>query len=179
MKNAALQKRLASEVLDFIGQRKTLQLATLGEDGVPYASYAPFAVANDQLYIVLSDIAVHGLNLLSHPKASVLIIEDEDSAEEYFARIRVNYQVCATQLNTASSAGGIALNHLEERFGERPRHLSELADFRLFSLSPIQGRYVKGFGRAYTLSGGTLAGENIEHLREGHRPRVAATVSAR
>ncbi|MFT4768617.1 MAG: putative heme iron utilization protein [Glaciecola sp.] len=176
MKNTALQTRLANEVLGFIKQRKTLQLATLGEDGAPHASYAPFAVANDRLYIVLSDIAVHGLNLLNNPKASILIIEDEDSAEEYFARIRVNYQVSATQLATDSPAGDTALSHLEKRFGERPRRLSELADFRLFSLSPIQGRYVKGFGRAYTLSGGTLGGEEIVHLREGHRPRVAATV---
>ncbi|EAQ98886.1 pyridoxamine 5'-phosphate oxidase family protein [Congregibacter litoralis] len=175
MKNTALQSRLAEEVLGFIGQRKTLQLATLGEDGVPYASYAPFAVADDRLYVVLSDIAVHGLNLLANPRASVLIIEDEDSAEEYFARVRVNYQVRATQLKTESDAGNMALNHLEKRFGERPRRLSELADFRLFSLAPVQGRYVKGFGRAYTLSGGTLGGENIEHLREGHRPRVPAT----
>jgi putative heme iron utilization protein len=175
MKNTALQNRLAREVLGFINQRKTLQLATLGEDGVPYASYAPFAVAGDQLFVVLSDVAVHGLNLINNPKASVLIIEDEDSAEEYFARIRVNYQVHTRQLTTDSPAGREAIKQLEERFGERPRRLSELADFRLFALAPIKGRYVKGFGRAYSLDGGTLGGEQIEHLREGHRPRVAAT----
>jgi putative heme iron utilization protein len=60
---------------------------------------------------------------------------------------------------------------LAERLGERPRNLSRLADFRLFRLKPQSGRYVKGFGKAYTLEGGTLATATINHLREGHRKR--------
>jgi putative heme iron utilization protein len=171
MKNTALEQRLADEVLSFINERRSLQLATLGEDDIPYASYAPFATDSHFLYVLLSDIAVHGLNLLHRPRASVLLIEDEASAQDNYARVRINYQVHAEQLSTASSDGRRAMDELEGRFGERPRRLAELEDFRLFRLTPTHGRYVKGFGRAYTLAGGSLTGQTIEHLRGGHRPR--------
>jgi hypothetical protein len=171
MKNTALEQRLGDEVLSFIHQRKSLQLATLGEDDTPYASYAPFATDGQCLYVLLSDIAVHGLNLLHRPRASVLLIEDEATAQDNYARVRINYQILARQIPVTSPEGKDALALLEQRFGERPQRLAELEDFRLFRLAPVLGRYVKGFGRAYTLAGGSLTGENIEHLRGGHRPR--------
>jgi putative heme iron utilization protein len=171
MKNTAMQARLGDEVRAFIDSRRSLQIASLGEDGVPFASYAPFARDDDSLYVILSDIAIHGRNLIREARASVLVIEDEDTAGELYARIRVSYQVKAEELEVGSDAWehGVAL--LEERLGERPRNLSKLADFRLFRLRPQSGRYVKGFGKAYTLEGGTLATATINHLREGHRQR--------
>jgi hypothetical protein len=38
-------------------------------------------------------------------------------------------------------------------------------------LTPVSGRYVKSFGKAYTLSGESLSAAVIKHLREGHKPR--------
>lgn len=171
MKNTALQQRLGDEILGFIDARRSLQLATLGEDGFPYASYAPFARDDKSLYVLLSDIALHGRNLMHHSKASVLLIEDEGIAGELYARIRIGYQVTAEQLPVGSKDWDAAVERLAARHGERPRKLAQLSDFRLFCLTPQQGRYVKGFGKAYTLGGGTLAGETIDHLREGHRQR--------
>ena len=172
MKNTALQQRLSDEILSFIGGRRSLQLATLGEDGAPFASYAPFAFDENSLYVLLSDIAIHGVNLMRDARGSVLIIEDEDSAGELFARIRVNYQVAAEELEVDSASWKRGVELLVERHGERPNKLSQLADFRLFKLSPLQGRYVKGFGKAYSLAGGSLTAESIDHLRDGHRPRA-------
>ena len=171
MKNKAMEQRLADEVLAFIDGRRSLQLATLGEDGVPYASYAPFARDADSLYVILSDIAIHGRNLRHSPGASVLIIEDEDGAGELFARRRVGYQVTAEELAVDGDAWKAGVDCLAARHGERPRNLSALADFHLFRLTPRSGRYVKDFGKAYTLEGGTLASPTINHLREGHKRR--------
>ena len=171
MKNTAMQARLGDEVRAFIDSRRSLQLASLGEDGVPFASYAPFARDDDSLYVILSDIAIHGRNLLRESRASVLVIEDEDTAGELYARVRVSYQVEAEELEAGSEPWERGVTLLEERLGERPRNLSKLADFRLFRLRPQSGRYVKGFGKAYTLEGGTLATATINHLREGHRKR--------
>ncbi|MCB1847798.1 MAG: pyridoxamine 5'-phosphate oxidase family protein [Halieaceae bacterium] len=172
MKNKAMQTRLATEVLDFIQSRRSLQLASLTEDGAPYASYAPFAIGDNCLYVLLSEIAVHGVNLQRNPRASVLILEDEDTAGELFARIRVNYSVEASLLAHESTEWREALEQLAGRFGERPVNLSALQDFRMFRLTPRGGRFVKGFGRAYTLVGNTLAGEVLSHLTDGHRPRA-------
>lgn len=172
MKNKAMEARLSREIIDFIDGRRSLNLATLGEDGVPFASYAPFAIDGDSFYVLLSDIALHGTNLTREPRASVLVIEDEDAADELFARVRVSYEVVADELAVGSQPWEDAVERLARRHGERPRKLSQLADFRLFRLRPVKGRYVKGFGKAYSLAGGTLGAEDSNHLREGHRPRT-------
>jgi hypothetical protein len=174
MKNKAMQTRLNREVLDFIRSRRSLQLASLSEAGVPFASYAPFAIGDDCLYVLLSEIALHAVNLQVNPCASVLIIEDEDSAGELFARVRVNYTVHAEQLVYDSSDWHLGMEALVGRHGERPRKLGEHTDFNMFRLIPGGGRYVKGFGKAYTLAGESLAGEVVDHLREGHKSRSAA-----
>lgn len=171
MKNTAMQARLSDEVLELVNARRSLMLASTCEDGSPYASYAPYAVGNDCLYVLLSDIAVHGLNLIREPRASVLVIEDEDSCAELFARVRVNYRMTAEQIEHDSTEWHTGLQALVARHGERPKNLSEHADFRLFRLTPLAGRYVKGFGRAYDLVGGTLAGEAVNPKTDGHRLR--------
>lgn len=174
MKNKILETRLNHEVLDFIHARRSLQLATLDPAGQPYASYAPFAVGDECLYVLLSDIALHAVNLRQNPLASVLVIEDEDTAGELFARKRVNYAVRAELLEHDSAEWQAAMDCLAARHGERPRQLGRHADFRMFRLRPLRGRYVKGFGKAYDLEGETLAGEAVHHLRDGHQERTSA-----
>mgnify|MGYP003655740122 CR=1 FL=1 len=146
MKNKALQTRLSDEVMTFLQSRKSLHLASLGVDGAPFASYAPFAVGEECLYVLLSEIATHGINLHRNPRASVLEVQDEDTA----------------------------LGYLSARHGQRPINLSKLQDFKMFRLNPRGGRYVKGFGKAYSLAGNTLAGEALTHLTDGHKPRAGS-----
>jgi putative heme iron utilization protein len=172
MKNKGLEQRLGDEIIDFLNTRKTLNLASLDEDGYPYASYAPFAIGDDCIYVLLSDIAIHGKNLRNNEKAAVQIVEDESEAATIFARIRVNYQVRAEEiaLNTEEYTAGIEI--LANKHGERINKLAELSDFNLFRLTPLGGRYVKDFGRAFAIAGNTLSGESIDRLRDGHKARV-------
>lgn len=172
MKNSALEQRIQDEILAFIHHRKSLLLASSCSDGSPYASYAPFAIGDDCLYVLLSDIAVHAVNLRQRPAASVLIIEDEDSAAELFARLRVNYQVSAEHIAVDSDDWQRGIACLAARHGERIQSLSQLADFKLFRLQPHSGRYVKGFGKAYAFSGPSLLGTAVDHLRDGHKKRA-------
>ena len=176
MKNIAMQDRLDKEILSFIQSRKSLMLSSITEEGAPYASYAPFALTEQQdgFYVLLSVIAVHAKNLLANQKAAVLIVEDEDSADELFARIRTTYQVDAEHIAHGSDGFEQGIQSLEARHGERSRQLSELSDFNLFKLTPNSGRYVKGFGRAYMLAGNSLTAESIDHLRDGHQQRESA-----
>jgi len=179
VKNKALEDRIADELRDFLQSRRTLHLSTIDENNHPYASYAPFAIGEDCLYVLLSDIAVHGVNLKNNAKAAVLIVEDESEAQTIFARIRVNYQVTAKCI--AFDAGeeyDCAIDCLYKKQGERIHNLCQLTDFNVFKLTPLRGRYVKDFGRAYTIAGSSLIGESIEHLRDGHRPREVASRSS-
>lgn len=174
MKNQKLEQRLNNEIIDFIQQKRSLMLSSLCEDGKPYASYAPFAIGDECLYVLLSDIAIHGLNLKANPRAAVLIVQDESEAQELFARIRVNYSVEAKHIPYQSEGWDSGLSILIERHGERINKLSEMTDFNLFKLAPMGGRYVKGFGKAYTIAEGSLSGEGLTHLRDGHKQRKTA-----
>ncbi len=172
MKNTAMQGRLEEEIRDFVASRKTLQLASNKECGEPFASYAPFAIGDDCLYVMLSDIAVHAKNLRCHKQASVLILEDEGNTDELFARKRVNYFVRAEHIEVDAEGWEEGLDALVARQGERSRNLSQLSDFHLFKLVPQHGRYVKGFGKAYAFVGEALAGTDMDHLRDGHKQRA-------
>ncbi len=173
MKNRRMEVQLQSEVVELVQSRKSLFLSSLDPDGNPYASYAPYALGEECLYVLLSEIALHAVNLQRNPRASVLIIEDEDGAGELFARVRVNYSVNAHQVSMGSAEWQEGLSRLSDRLGERIELLSQLSDFKLFRLEPLAGRYVKGFARAYTLVGGTLAGKEVDHLTDGHRDRAS------
>lgn len=174
MKNKAMEERLGDELHSFISSRRTLQLSTIDDNNHPYASYAPYALGNDCIYVLLSDIAVHGVNLKNTPKAGVLIVEDESEAQTIFARVRVNYQVSSTLISIdAGEEYDKAIKCLVDKQGDRINKLRELSDFNVFKLTPIGGRFVKDFGRAYAIAGNTLIGESIDHLKDGHKPRTA------
>jgi len=173
MSSEGFTRKINQEVVDFIHSRRSLQLASIRDDGAPFASYAPFAIGDECLYVLISEIAVHARNLQANPLASVLIVEDEDSAEELFARKRVNYLMDAEKLQEDSPEWKTGVDTLHQRLGERILNLSTLGDFKLFRLVPREGRYVKGFARAYQLEGKTLAGEAVNHMRDGHRKREA------
>ncbi len=174
MKNTAMQARLDSEILAFIESRKTLQLASIDETGFPFSSYAPFALGDDCLYVLLSEIAVHGVNLQANPKASTLIVEDEDTAEILFARLRVNYRMNVEHIEYQADGWNTGIAALVARHGEISANLSEKQDFKLFKLTPESGRYVKGFGRAYSFKGASLTGDVMDHMRDGHKDREPA-----
>lgn len=171
MKNTALESRLSNEISALLTQQKTLQLATLDDEGKPYASYAPFAVMDQCIYLLLSEVAVHAKNLQQHPIASVLIIEDEAHSENIFARIRVNLQLSCEHLALNSAQWQQGVNCLTERHGEMITHLSTMSDFHCFKLTPHKGRYVKGFGKAFAFEN-SLNGETLTHLKEGHKKRA-------
>lgn len=169
------QDNLQDEIMGFISSRKSLLLSSLDANGHPFASYAPFAIGDQCLYVLLSDVAQHAINLKLNRQASVLIIEDEDTADELFARLRVSYRIKATEIDhAAGDTYRIGIDALRDRHGERIDNLSELGDFHLFHLQPVIGRYVKGFGRAYEIQGESLSGKGISHLRDGHVKRPAA-----
>lgn len=174
MNNKGLETQIRDEIMTMVNSRKSLMLSSLDEEGLPYASYAPFAVGDDCLYVLISEIAVHGKNLQRNPQASALIIEDEDTAEELFARLRVFYRLRAEMIEPETADWQQGVDCLQSRHGERISKLSQLSDFKLFRLHSTGGRYVKGFGKAYQIDGGTLSGDSLSHLREGHKKRSDA-----
>lgn len=165
-KNQRLRERLLPEIESFKAERSTLQLATQNKAGVPNASYAPFALADDGFYILVSELARHGVNLKESSMVSVMLLEDETEAKSVFARKRLTFDAVAELVARNSLGFDKGVEALSARFGEMIDNLAKLSDFNLFKLNPQQGLYVKGFGQAFSLTGSELL--DVNWKRDGH-----------
>jgi heme iron utilization protein len=134
----------------FPNQFRSIVLSTVGPDGTPNASYAPFIIdSNRNLYIYVSGLSEHTANLRHKPIASVLLIEDESQSEQIFARRRLTYTCRANVLDRDHPLWASISEQFEARFGEIIPVLKGLPDFQIVQLVPTAGRFVVGFGAAY------------------------------
>jgi heme iron utilization protein len=139
---------------------QSAMLATVSTDGIPNASYAPFIRDEAQnFYIYISGLSTHTQNLASTPKVSLLLMEDEAKAEQIFARTRLTFECNAIELDRETEVWLQIADRFSDRFGEIIGIFRGLADFRIFKLTPYDGRFVMGFGAAYRLEG-----ENFDRL---------------
>ncbi len=131
---------------------RSLMLSTVGADGHPHASYAPYVIDEAyQIYIFTSGLSAHTDNLRTTGLAGVLLIEDEAEAPQVFARQRLSYDCQAALLPRGTSTWDTIADRFEQRFGEIVAMLRSLEDFQIFQLSPQGGRFVMGFGAAYAI----------------------------
>ena len=153
----------ASQLAQLLTTQQTLQLATLDTNGKPAISYAPFI--RDEMgdfYIFISGLASHTQDLLRHPNVAVMLIADEQDTRQIFARTRATYQCSAAVVARETPEATSLLDAMQARFGEVVGVLRGLGDFVLFRLKPQSGRFVMGFGQAFTLTGDGL--QTLEHI---------------
>ena len=141
----------------------TVHLATLGDNGLPHSGYAPFIFDGVDIVIFVSQLALHTRDLLANGKVSAMMIDDESTAREIFARTRVSYQCEASVVAPNEKCYESLLDALQARHGKMIGLLRQLPDFVLFRLSPNAGQFVMGFGQAYKLTGAEF--DTFEHAR--------------
>ncbi len=164
---------LADEYRHFLSGRRSVQLATIGADQTPLASYAPCVIdAERRVYVMLSDLSAHTRNILQHNSVSALLIEDEAEAKNMFARHRVTFACDAAEINRESTTWERTIADFRKRFGDIVDTLCTLSDFHLFQLTPRSGVFVKGFGKAYTLHGDGL--DKLSHITFTPRPTASS-----
>ncbi|MEJ8545950.1 HugZ family protein [Brevibacillus borstelensis] len=143
---------------------KTLMLATIDENGRPFVSYAPFVKKDGKLYIYISRIANHYRHVEANPDVDVMLIEDESNSANLFARERARF-VCHA-VNIGNEGHEELFEQFEASFGAPMIRMLRGLDFSLFELTPLEGRYVAGFGQAYDID---LNADRFEHVaRDGH-----------
>lgn len=153
-----------SVINELLQQQQSCCLATLDEAGQAHASYSPFAfnIEKNELYLILSELSEHCLNLLARPGVSVLIMEDEADSKQIFARRRVQYAMQARECVDTTEHETI-INALKQRHGGIIDLLNGLTDFHVFKLVSNGGRYIEGFGKAYTSDNSSLT-EGFTHI---------------
>lgn len=97
-------------------------------------SYAPFVQNQEGYFILISEIARHARNLQVNPNVSIMMIEDEDTSKQLFARKRLTFDAVATVVDRESEQWQQIVGQMKERFGEIIDGLSQLQDFVLFNL---------------------------------------------
>ena len=161
--NPNIDADLADEYRHFLAGRRSVQLATVGTEQAPLASYAPCVIDPERrVYIMLSELSAHTQNILQHSSVSALFIEDESEAKNMFARHRVTFACDAAEINRGCDTWERIIADFRTQFGDIVDTLCSLSDFHLFQLTPRSGVFVKGFGKAYTLHGDGL--DKLSHI---------------
>lgn len=140
-------------------------LATLEADRTPAASYAPLAWVDERAYLFLSDLAAHTQNLKRCPAISLLLVDDSGHGGNAFARRRITLQGEARPVARDDRRFRPVLDQFRRQFGEVVELLESLPDFHLFELQLRSGRYIRGFGQAFELTGERL--DRLEHIQPG------------
>jgi len=142
-------------------------LATLADAQMPCASYAPLVWVDDCCFLYLSDLASHTRNLKRCPTISFLLMEDEDRVANAFARRRITFAAIAVIVEREDPLFAQVLAEFRHRFGKVMDMIEPLPDFHLFRLQLQAGRFVRGFGQAYELSGDHL--DVLTHIGPGNK----------
>ncbi|WP_071189188.1 pyridoxamine 5'-phosphate oxidase family protein [Trichormus sp. NMC-1] len=150
-------EKAQAEYEKFTEEFESIIISTVNEQGIPNASYTPFVIDDTKnIYIYVSGLSTHTKNIYDHPHVSILFIEDEGKTKQIFARRRLTFDCNATLLERETEQWNQIVEQFQERFGEIIEMLRSLPDFRIFQLTPTEGRFVIGFGAAYHISGDNL-----------------------
>ncbi|WP_297990961.1 HugZ family protein [Anoxybacillus sp.] len=154
-----MEDKKRERYVQFLKECKTLIMSTIDECGHPFISYAPFVMDEGHFYIFISRAAEHFQYIERCERISVLLIADESSSPHLFARERVRFTCKRTHIENEGN------DHIFAKFqhihGEPMINLLRRMDFSLFQLTPIEGRYVAGFGHAFDVD---LFGERFAHV---------------
>jgi heme iron utilization protein len=167
MNNTADLTKRAIALQELLVSQQTLLLSTASATSIPDMSYAPFVRDESGcFYILISELAAHTHNLLSNPQASVMFVRPESESNNLFARERAIFDCRAKAINQSDDCYSTQLIALQDQFGDIVGVLGPLSDFHLFALAPVSGRYVAGFGQAFT---NNVKDGSLPPLRKSHQ----------
>jgi hypothetical protein len=150
-------EQVQAEYEKFPEEVESVIISTVSAQGIPDSSYAPYVIDDAKnIYIYVSGLSTHTKNIYANPHVSVLFIEDEAKSNQIFARRRLSFICTATLIERETDNWNQIIDQFQERFGEIIEVLRGLSDFRIFQLTPSEGRFVVGFGAAYHISGDNL-----------------------
>ena len=145
-------------------------LGTLGSNGYPFSSYAPFYYDGEVVYIFISDIATHAKNIQAIHKASAFFIEDESMTDNIFKRKRISLQCDVERINRDTERFSTIMEEFQARFTDGTLSmLMGMKDFNLYALTPIYGEATFGFGEAYNIGGEKMNQLIARISQSGHK----------
>ncbi|QEY22467.1 heme iron utilization protein [Psychrobacillus sp. AK 1817] len=133
--------------LQFVESRKNLILSLIDGEGKPFTSYAPFVKKDGKLYIYISQIAEHYGLMEKNEFVDAFLLADESATVNKFATERARWT--CTSINLGNEGHEDIFELFNTAHGSEMLDVLRGLDFSLFELTPLQGRYVVGFGMAF------------------------------
>ena len=135
----------------------TVSIASITPEGLPHASSAPGLWHQSAIYFLLSELSPH-LHYLTTQKTAGLLIHaqpDSDGAESgnVFARERLQMLASVECIPRDQPDPDGIIATMRARWGDTVDVLWGLSDFHLVACTPQSGRFIRGFGRAYEVTG--------------------------
>lgn len=159
MKNPIDLEKEKQNFESFLARKKTCVLSMIDKSGEPFASTASIVKVGQTFYIYISKIAEHFAFIQNSRLVDVMFVADEAETTNHFATERARFKCVPTEVGNDGYEQVFAA--FAKIHGESMMSLLRTLDFSLFALSPIEGRYVVGFGKAFNV---TLDGTKFEHV---------------
>ena len=156
-------RSLEAERDALIGSTRTVLMAAPGNAGIPEMGVTPYVRHDGATYIYPSRLSAHVRAILESGEGAFLIIEDEQSAQNIWARKRIKINAKITEIDRKSEVFETVCDLFADRHGPTMSLIRDFTDFHLLRLQPTDGVMVLGFAKAYRLAGPELAVS--EHLR--------------
>jgi heme iron utilization protein len=140
------------KLAQLIRSQRIASLGTLSQ-GIPHVSMVPYASAKDfsAFWLHLSGLAFHTRNIHADPHIGLMICEADAVGQDPLALARVSIQSEAVELPNGSQEFDSARSLYLAKFPGAEMSFG-LGDFGLYRITPVEGRYVAGFGRTFNLS---------------------------
>jgi len=158
-------KSLEAERDALIGSTRTVLMAAPGNAGIPGMGVTPFVRHDGATYIYPSRLSAHVRAILESGEGAFLFIEDENAAQNIWARKRLKFDSELIEIKRNSDEFNSVCDAFADTHGPTMGLIRDFSDFHLLRLRPLGGVMVLGFAQAYRLSGEML--DVTEHLRSG------------
>lgn len=147
------ESRLSKALRALLHCQRVAALGTLGEDGLPFVSMVPYAIAPASAVLVLhvSGLAAHTANLRRQPDCSLMVMQAEQAGQPVHALPRLTLHTRAETIDDGHPEHANCRATYLSRFPEA-EPMTDLPDFRFVVLHPLSARQVAGFGAARSVS---------------------------
>ncbi|MEK8196983.1 HugZ family pyridoxamine 5'-phosphate oxidase [Lysinibacillus sp. FSL M8-0134] len=143
----------------FIQNKKNCVLSFVDREGRPFSSTAPFVRLNGKFYIYISRIAEHYQLMEKSEVVDLICVADEAVTANPFATERARWQCQPKNLGNEGHEKVFAA--FDQLFNAKMMAMLRSLDFSLFELTPVAGRYIVGFGKAFTID---IANDKLIHV---------------
>ena len=143
----------------------TLLIAANSQEDSPEMGVTPFVRLEGDFYIYPSHLASHVRAMLDRKTAQFMLIQDEASTQNIWARHRLKFTGKISEVERGTGLFDLLCDLFSEQHGPTMGVIQDFSDFHMLRLTPVQGILVLGFAKAFELCGPSL--EIVAHLKKG------------